>query len=129
MFSPQNVRARLSAATVAGLAVALLATPIQAATPQDDSSQVVLHNLNLTPDTRTEAVKLFAKLSEGAMEACGASYFSVIPHRQAVRASECWHNSMSDVVQRIDNPRLTAVFERRGMPQVITSPGDTAGGR
>ena len=127
MLTPHKVRARLSAVVTAGLAAALVAAPALAT--NDETTSVAVRHVNLAPETGAQADRLLNALSEGAMEACGASSFSVKPYRQAVRRSACWRTSMTDVVQRIDNSHLTAAFVGHGMPSVITSPGDSAGGR
>ena len=127
MLTPHKVAARLSAVTAAGLALVVLAGPVLAA--NEDATAVAVRHVNLAPETGTQANQLLSALSKGAMEACGASSFSLSEYRQAVRHSACWLTSMTDVVQRIDNPRLTAAFEGHGLPRVISSPGDSTGGR
>lgn len=114
-------------ATAAVIALLSLASPLLA-TPADDASTVAVRHANLAPATSAQANVLLNRLSEAAMEACGASTFSVMQHRQAVRGSACWRTSMTDVVQRIDNPRLTAAFERRGTAQLALGAGEGSGG-
>lgn len=126
MLSTHKVQARLSAAA-AGLVLVMLAGPVAAAS--EEATAVAVRHVNLAPETNAEANQLLGALGKGALEACGASPFSLAEYRRAVRDSACWQTSMADVVQRIDNPRLTAAFSGRGLPNVISTSGDTSGGR
>jgi UrcA family protein len=104
-----------------------LSTPALAA--GDEPTAVSVRHVDLAVGTRADADKLLGRLGEAALEACGASSFSLSQYRQAVRHSPCWRASMTDVVQRIDNPLLTAAFEKRGLQQAMAAQGETAGGR
>jgi UrcA family protein len=126
MLSPLNSCARLSAVSAVGLTLVALATPVQAA---DEPTAISVRHVDLTLESRGEATRLLGRLSEAAMEACGASSFSLAQYRQAVRGSACWRSSMTDVVQRIDNPYLNAAFEGRGMQQALVTGSDKVGGR
>jgi UrcA family protein len=126
MLTPVNARARLSAVAAVGLALTALAAPVQAA---DEPTAIRVNHVNLAVESRGEATQLLARLSEAATEACGASSFSLAQYRQAVRGSACWRSSMTDVVRRIDNPYLTAAFQRRGLQQALVAGSDKVGGR
>ncbi len=126
MLIPPQARARLSVASAAAALIAL-STPALAA--GDEATAVRVRHVDTTVETRADADKLLGRLSAAALEACGASSFSLAQYKQAVRNSACWRTSMTDVVQRIDSPLLTAAFEKRGVQQAMAAQGDTAGGR
>jgi UrcA family protein len=126
MLFPQHARTRLSALAAAGLALMAFAAPAQAA---DDATAITVNHVDRALESRGQAEQLLGRLSEAAMEACGASSFSLTQYRQAVRGSACWRSSMTDVVQRIDNPYLTAAFEGRGLQQALVVGSDKVGGR
>jgi hypothetical protein len=118
MLTPRNARTRLLAIPAAALALMTFAASVQAAS--EESTAIAVR----------EAKVLLNRLSDAAMEACGASTHSVAQYRQAVRDSACWRTSMTDVVQRIDNPYVTAAFEGRYVQQALATQGETtAGGR
>ena len=117
---------RLSAAAAA-TALFALATPLLAAS-NDEATAVAVRQVNLPAETSVQAQRLLGRLSDAAMEACGASSFSVMQYRQAVRGSACWRTSMTDVVHRIGDPRLTAAFERRGTAQIALGDGAASTG-
>ena len=125
MLFPNNSRARLLFVPVAGLALMTFAASVQAAS--EEPTAVRLNHVDRTLGSRTAADQLLNRLGEAAMEACGASSFSVPQHRQAVRGSACWRTSMTDVVQRIDNPYLTAAFAGHATQQALATQGETTG--
>jgi UrcA family protein len=125
MLTPHNARTRLLAIPAAGLALIVFAASVQAAS--EEPSAVTVNHVDRALGSRTEAKQLLNRLSDAAMEACGASTFSVAQHRQAVLGSACWRTSMTDVVQRIDNPYLTAAFEGRHVQQALATQGETTG--
>lgn len=127
MLSPHTLFARRSAVAAAGLALVMLTAPVQA--KPDETVAVRVRHVNLQPQSQAQARTALNKLSRGAMEACGASPFSVAPHRQAVRDSTCWKTSMADAVGRIDNKQLTAAYQGSGRGSVTSEIGDTGIGR
>lgn len=125
MLSPHNARTRLLAIPAAGLALMVFAASVQAAS--EEPSAVAVRHVDRNLESNGQAKVLLNRLSDAAMEACGASSHSVPQYRQAVRDSACWRTSMTDVVQRIDNPYLTAAFEGRGVQQALAIQGETIG--
>jgi UrcA family protein len=109
-----------------GLALAAFTTPALA---EGSDTQIKVDHVDYAVANAAQAKQLLARLGDAAMEACGASSFSVPQHKQAVRGSACWRASMSDVVSRIGNPVVTAQFERRLPQQAMAGQGDVAGGR
>ena len=124
MLFPPHARACLSAVAAATL-LALSAPAIAAG---DEATMVKVRHVDTAVQTRADADQLLGRLGTAAMEACGASGFSLSQYQRAVRGSACWRSSMTDVVQRIDNPILTAAFQGRGTQQAMANQGDTAGG-
>ncbi|WP_404710622.1 UrcA family protein [Sphingomonas sp. MMS24-J13] len=103
----------------------MFAASVQAA--NEEPTAVRVRHVDPALGSPREAKVLLNRLGDAAMEACGASSFSVAQYRQAVRDSACWRTSMTDVVQRIDNPYLTAAFEGRHVQQALATQGETAG--
>ena len=80
----------------------------------------------VTPSDPAGAQRSLGLLGAAAMEACGASFFSLPEYKDAVRRSACWHESMTDAVSRIDNQYLTAAYQRRATVEVADSRGGAA---
>jgi hypothetical protein len=68
-------------------------------------------HINVNPQTPAAAMHTLNQLQDAAMEACGASAFSLSEYKAAVRASRCWHDSLAEVVTRLDSTQLTRAFE------------------
>lgn len=105
--------------------VAAAGAPALAANAGSMLNSVKIDRTWVTPATPDQAPRSLARLGVAAMEACGASTFSLPDYKRAVQASPCWHDSMTDVVARIDNPYLTAAFQRRGTVEVAQNEGST----
>jgi UrcA family protein len=75
------------------------------------TSVVRIRYLNVNPQTPALAMRTLNQLKDAAMEACGASAFSLSEHKAAVRASKCWHDSLADVVARLGSAQITLAFE------------------
>jgi UrcA family protein len=75
------------------------------------TSVVRIRYLNVNPQTPASAMHTLNQLKDAAMEACGASAFSLSEHKAAVRASKCWHDSLADVVARLGSAQITLAFE------------------
>jgi len=54
------------------------------------------------------ARRLLGRIGDAALEACGASIFSLAEFKTATMASRCWRDAVDDAVHRIDDPVLTA---------------------
>ncbi len=57
---------------------------------------------------------LLRRIGDAALEACGASPFSLAEFRTATVASRCWRDAVGDAVRRIDDPLLTAAARQGG---------------
>jgi UrcA family protein len=60
------------------------------------------------------AEDLLRRLSEAALEACGASQDSVPDYRWAVTRSACYQNKLSQAVADVESPILSRVYRRDG---------------
>ena len=117
-------KARIAAALAA---MAAAGAPVLAADPGMMTEYVRVNRAAVTPATPGEAKRSLGRLDVAAMQACGASVFSVPDYKSAVRDSSCWHDSMTDVVSRIDNQYLTAAYRNhRGMVEVADAQGGSA---
>ena len=55
------------------------------------------------------ARRLFMRIGEAALEACGASTFSLPDYQIATRSSRCWRDAVDDATRRIGDPTLSAL--------------------
>jgi UrcA family protein len=52
---------------------------------------------------------LFKRIGDAALEACGASSFSLAEFKAATELSQCWRDAVGDAVRRVGSPKLSAV--------------------
>ena len=124
MPTPPNVR--LAGVAMAALALSAFSGPASA---EDQTTRVRVSHVDYAVSSTAQARQLLTRLGDAALEACGASSFSLVEHKAAVRRSACWQAGMRDAVRRIDNPLVTAQFERHAPQQAMAGQGDVAGGR
>ncbi len=60
------------------------------------------------------ARRLLARIGDAALEACGASPFSLAEFKIATRNSQCWREAVDGATRRIASPTLTALASGRG---------------
>jgi len=68
-------------------------------------------DLNLATEQGSAA--MLQRLSGAALQACGASSFSVPDYRWATKNSACYHGSMDRAVAAVAAPTLTRLYEQR----------------
>ena len=93
------------------LALAAPAAASFAASRSDDTTvlvQVKYQDLDLK--SARDAALLLKRLDNAALEACGASSFSLPDYRAAVRHSPCFGAATSRAVASIASPTLTAMY-------------------
>jgi UrcA family protein len=56
---------------------------------------------------------LYHRLQTAALEACGASTFSVAPYRDAVERSACYRQGLAQAVQAVNLPAVNALAAPR----------------
>lgn len=90
---------------------AMLPTAAFAREDEEDAAQGIVVRFGAA-DSRTMAGarRLLDRIGDAALEACGASPFSLIDVRRVVMASDCWHDAMEHAVRRIHAPALDAAF-------------------
>ncbi len=83
-----------------------------AATPDDaqNSVRVSYNDLNLSQPQ--DAAVLLERVQGAALQACGASPFSLPDYQDAVRRSSCYQTSVSRAINVIDAPLLTALHSQ-----------------
>ena len=59
------------------------------------------------------ARRLLVRIGNTALEACGASAFSLPDYKAATLASPCWREAVDDAVSRIGSPVLSEVANER----------------
>lgn len=118
-----NIRSRgMLALALAGVAAG--SAPALAADSYGSSDETTAVRVKLaavTPETARDAQRSLTRLGNAALEACGASFHSLPDYKDAVRRSDCWHESMRDAVTRIGNPYLTAAYRRGGTVNIVAS--------
>jgi len=60
------------------------------------------------------ARRLLVRIGDAALEACGASAFSLAEFKIATRDSQCWRKAVDEATRRIASPTLTALANERG---------------
>ena len=99
-----------------GLYTAALALAVSAAayaaTPDDaqNSIRVAYNDLNLLQPQG--AAVLLQRVQGAALQACGASPFSLPDYQYTIRRSSCYQTSVSRAVSAIDAPLLTALYRQ-----------------
>jgi len=97
-------------------AIALtLAAPAasQAAAGEESVAIAVRHgDLNLTQSR--DAAIMVRRLDTAALQACGASSFSLREVQQATRESACFKDSMNRAVAALGSPTVNAIHRDRG---------------
>jgi|GEM_PF-4166514 len=58
--------------------------------------------------------RLLVRIGDAALQACGASPFSLAEFKIATRNSQCWRKAVDGATRRIENPTLTALASERG---------------
>ena len=92
----------------------------QAASAGDSNATSVaasVRGLNLTQPA--DAVVMLRRLDTAALEACGASKFSLREYRDAVRQSACYRDGMSRAVADLGSPTVNAAY--REHPVTVAS--------
>jgi UrcA family protein len=82
--------------------------PGHATVPRSDATEVRLHYERAELASHAGARRLLQRIGDAALEACGASSFSLTEVKSATIASQCWKDAVAAAVRRIDSPLLTA---------------------
>ena len=95
------------AASLAGLAM----QPIAHAA--DVPTAVAVHYGDLDLGQPSSARILYHRLQAAALEACGASEFSLAPYRNAVTRSACYRDGLDQAVEAVGLPAVSALHVER----------------
>ena len=94
------------------LAVLLLACTVSRACNAEpvgvETTDIRLRYSHTDLATPAAARRLLARIGNAALEACGASTFSLAEYKNAIRASRCWRDAVEDATRRIGSPTLRA---------------------
>lgn len=100
-----------------GMIAAVLLVTSPASAQDDDATRttrILVRGVTLHPRTAREMDRTLSRLSEAAMQACGAEPFGYGENRAAIAASPCWHDAMNAATVRIEQP--TSRMARAGGP-------------
>jgi len=86
----------------------------QAAIAGDNSATVKVGYGDLDLSSAKGSAALLHRLSDAALQACGASDFSVPEYRWAIERSSCYRDSMDRAVADLNAPAVTHLYDRRG---------------
>jgi len=93
------------------LPLALLVAPLHA-----DIASVTVRHINLHPTSSAEATRAMLRIDDAALRVCGASGFSLMEAKAALRASLCWQEAAGNAALRSGNPVLARAFYRLAPP-------------
>jgi UrcA family protein len=103
------------ARNILGAAVAVLSLAAAAAyadtTSVNHSPTQVVRYKDLNLDHPRDVARLFSRISSAADRACGPSSFGGYPKSTVYQ--NCYSDAVARAVERVDQPALTAYFERR----------------
>jgi UrcA family protein len=81
--------------------------------PTAPEAKVRLHYDRKELTSPVGARRLLVRIGNAALEACGASAFSLPDYKAATLASPCWREAVDDAVSRIGSPVLSEVANER----------------
>jgi UrcA family protein len=88
-----------------------MAAPVAMASDSPSVVPVAYGDLNLS--SPHDSAVLLHRLREAALEACGASDFSVADYRRSVERSACYRESMDRAVSAVDAPAVSQLYSGR----------------
>ena len=109
-------------------AAAVLAAPVFASAQQLASNQpttVAVHFQDLDLANRVDADTLLRRIGDAALEACGASSFSLPDYRAAVQHSDCYLSGIDQAVATLNAPAVTDAYRHHAYVEVGAN-GDRA---
>jgi len=111
------MRHLLICALALGLAVPVVG---QASATSDDHTRVTvrLHDTDL--ERPKAAAQVLRRLDSAAMEACGASDFSLREYRLTVEGSACHEAGLGRAVAELNVPAVTALYDKRASVASVT---------
>ena len=79
------------------------------ATAGDQTTAIHLRYDRQELNSTVGARRLLHRIGDAALEACGASPFSLTEFKMATEHSRCWRDAVDEAVRRIGSPTLSAV--------------------
>jgi UrcA family protein len=95
------------------LALALLGPAAVQASTGNDVPTVRVSHADLDLAQPQGAATMLKRLDRASMSVCGASTFSLGQVKDAVRASDCYHQSLDRAVTSLAAPTVTAIYRDR----------------
>lgn len=89
------------------------ASAAQVGAPTAPEGKVRVHYDRKDLTSPVGARRLLVRIGNAALEACGASAFSLPDYKAATLASPCWREAVDDAVSRIGSPVLSEVASER----------------
>ena len=74
--------------------------------------QVTVKTRDLDLSSPAGATTMLQRIRNAALEACGASSFSVPDYRWAMKRSTCYHSSVGQAVASLQAPAVTRLYEQ-----------------
>ncbi len=112
-------------------AAALFAAPMLAhAQPlaSDQPTAVAVRYQDLDLNRRADAHVVLGRISDAALEACGASSFSLPDYRASVQRSDCFRRGVQQAVAAINAPEVTNIYNRHALVEVGANASTEAAG-
>jgi UrcA family protein len=106
---PRRGDLRLSWVVLHCLLVGIASTESHAAQPGLGRTEVRVRYKQWELTSPTAMHALFRRIGDAALEACGASSFSLAEVQTATKLSPCWRDAVDDAVRRVGSPALSAV--------------------
>ncbi|HLZ83640.1 MAG TPA: UrcA family protein [Caulobacteraceae bacterium] len=88
------------------------AAPVAMPAHADRPTAVEVRFNDLDLNRPSDAVVMLGRLDQAALQACGASRFSLREYQQSIRWSRCYADGMGRAVSELNAPALTAAYER-----------------
>jgi UrcA family protein len=98
---------------LAAALTAVLATPAAARIVEHGAqatTTIAVSRADLDLGRDADARAMLNRLDRAALSACGASSFSALGHKAAVRRTACYHNAMNQAVASADAPAVGAIY-------------------
>ena len=81
----------------------------------ESPTAVAVKYSDLDLSSRRDSVVMLGRLHEAALNACGASEFSVSDYRRAIERSSCFRGSMDRAVAAVGAPTVTHLYNVRAL--------------
>ncbi len=106
-------------------ALIVLAAPAAAfaEAPDQATTSVAVHFGDLNLESARGARQMLDRISQAALDACGAPRESLQDYRYAVRRSSCYREGVADAVASLNAPEVTRLYNGRNQISVTSRSG------